>query len=290
MTPISIIIPAYNEVEGISKVIEHVKSFMSLEKIEHEIIVVDDCSTDFTADSAKAQGVTVMSHPINRGYGASLTTGLKKARYNNILIMDADESYPVKDVKKLLPYVDEYDMVVGARQGKHFHGSLLKRFSRMVFYVLLGYVTGEKIPDANSGLRIFKKDVVMQFEEDFCSGFSFTTTITIILFSNRYLIKFVPIDYMSRTGKSKVRHLHDTARTMQILLHTITYYNPIKAFLPFSLVSLFIFVISTGFYIFKIHDIFYGISAVISLIASMLFMAFGMATYAIVKGSRRQIR
>ena len=287
MPPISVIIPAYNEVDGISKVVGHAKSFMAEEKIEHEIIVIDDCSTDDTAQQAKSTGVTVISHPINRGYGASLTTGLKKARYDHVLIMDADESYPVKDVRKLLPYMDDFDMVVGARQGKHYHGSLIKRLSRVVFYLLLGYVTGEKIPDANSGLRIFKKDVVMKFEDDFCMGFSFTTTITIILLSNRYLIKFVPIEYMSRTGKSKVRHLRDTARTIQILLHTIVYYNPIKAFLPFSVTAFAMFALFTGLYLFRAHMAFYGISAVMSIISSMLFMGFGMLAYAVVKRNRR---
>jgi len=287
MTPISVIIPAYNEADGIAKVIENVKIFMASEKLEHEIIVVDDCSADATASRAKSPGVTVISHPINRGYGASLTTGLKKAKYNNILIMDADESYPAKDIKKLLPYVDDFDMVVGARQGKHYHGSFMKRLSRMVFYVLLGFVTGEKIPDANSGLRIFKKDVVMRFEDDFCSGFSFTTTITIILLSNKYLIKFVPVNYMSRTGKSKVRHLRDTARTAQILLHTIVHYNPIKAFLPFSVTAFMMSGLFAGLFLFRAHNLFYGLSAVVSFISAMLFMALSMATYAVVKSGRR---
>lgn len=288
MSSISVIIPAYNEANGIANVVEHVKGFMADQKIEHEIIVVNDCSTDDTARQAKAPGVIVISHPINRGYGASLTTGLKKAKYDHVLIMDADESYPVDDIEKLLPYMNDFDMVVGARQGKHYHGSLIKRFSRAVFYVLLGYVTGEKIPDANSGLRIFKKDVVMQFEDDFCSGFSFTTTITIILLSNKGLIKFVPIDYMPRTGKSKVRHLRDTARTVQILLHTIVYYNPIKAFLPFSLASFAMFIIFTGLWLFKAHSIFYGLSAVMSFISSMFFMGLGMNTYAAVKGGKKK--
>lgn len=288
MSPISVIIPAYNEANGIAGVVGHVKSFMADQKIEHEIIVVNDCSTDNTANEAKSPGVTVISHPINRGYGASLTTGLKKARYDHVLIMDADESYPVDDIEKLLPYMNDFDMVVGARQGKHYHGSLIKRLSRAAFYVLLGYVTGEKVPDANSGLRIFKKDVVMQFEDDFCSGFSFTTTITIILLSNKNLIKFVPIDYMSRTGKSKVRHLRDTARTVQILLHTIAYYNPVKAFLPFSFLSLFLSVIFTMMYMLKARTAFYGLAAVGSFFFFMLFLSFGLMTYAIVKNGKKK--
>lgn len=288
MQPISVVIPAYNEEKCIFAVAGHLKTFMEQEKITHEIIIVDDCSTDSTYDQALKTGATVLRHPANRGYGASLTTGLKKAKYAHVLIIDADESYPVADIKKLLPYADDFDMVVGARQGKHFHGSILKRLSRIVFYFLLGYVTGEKIPDANSGLRIFKKDIVMQFEDDFCGGFSFTTTITIILLSNRYLIKFVPIEYMSRTGKSKVRHLRDTARTIQILLHTITYYNPVKAFLPFALASLFMGAAFAILSLFAPGGASYGMVAIVSFLFSMLFMGLGMVSYTIVKAGRKR--
>lgn len=288
MKPISIVIPAYNEAASIANVVESVKGFMHSEKIEYEIIIVDDCSTDNTAAVAKKSGVTVVSHPVNRGYGASLASGLERAKYEHVLITDADETYPVGEMRKLLPFIDDFDMVVGARQGRHYHGSLVKRFSRIIFYLLLGYVTGEKVPDANSGLRIFKKDVVMQFEDDFCSGFSFTTTITLVLLSNNYLIKFVPIDYMSRTGKSKVRHLRDTARTIQILLHTIAYYNPLKALLPFSAFSLFLSIFFSAMYLARARTAFYGLAAVVSLLFSALFLSFGLMTYAIVKGARRR--
>jgi glycosyltransferase involved in cell wall biosynthesis len=288
MAPISVVIPAYNEAASISKVLESLKSYMRQNNIEHEIIVIDDCSSDGTAGAAARPEVAVVSHPVNRGYGAALTTGLKKAKYGHVLIMDADESYPVDDISKLMPYINDFDMVVGARQGAHYHGSPVKRMSRIIFSALLKYVTGEKVPDANSGMRIFKKDVVMQFEDDFCSGFSFTTTITIILLSNGYLTKFVPIGYMSRTGKSKVRHLRDTIRTVQILLHTIVYYNPVKAFMPFSVISALAFALSSLLYIFRRHDMLFGMAAVISFLFAMLFMAFGMITYAVVKSGRKR--
>lgn len=288
MSSISVVIPAYNESGSVRRIIGSVRDFMTAEKIEHEIIVVDDHSLDNTAEEARAGGATVFTHPVNRGYGASLTTGIKKAKFDNILIMDADGTYPIAEAKKLLPYMNDFDMVVGARQGKYYHGSFIKRISRSIFYFLLMYVTGEKVADANSGMRIFKKSVVMQFEDDFCAGFSFTTTITIILLSNRYLIKFVPIEYMMRTGSSKVRHLRDTVRTIQILLQTVTYYNPIKAFLPFSILSLFVFIMLSIKWIFGAADDLCGISAIVSFLASMLFMSFGMVSYVIVKSGRQK--
>jgi polyisoprenyl-phosphate glycosyltransferase len=281
-------VPAYKEAGCVGKVIDSIKSYMQSQKLDHEIIVVDDDSRDGTADEAKKRGAKVISHPINRGYGAALTTGIKNAKHEHILIIDADETYPVTEIGKLVPFMCDFDMVVGARQGKYFHGSTIKRLSRMAFYMLLNFVTGENIPDANSGLRIFKKSVAMQFEEDFCSGFSFTTTITIILLSNRYLVKFVPIDYKPRTGKSKVKYLRDTARTIQILLQNISYYNPIKAFLPFSMISFCFAVIFSALYIFRAKILFYGISAVVSFYFAMLFMGLGMLTYVVVKGSAKK--
>ncbi len=287
MRQISVVIPAYNEVDGIAGVVASVKEFMVREKIAHEIIIVDDCSTDGTLEAAEKLGVIVMPHAVNRGYGSALTTGLKAARYGHVLILDADGSYAVEDIKKLLPHIDDFDMVVGARQGKYYHGSPAKRISRAIFYLLLGYVTGEKVPDANSGLRIFKKDVVMKFEDDFCGGFSFTTTITLILLSNHRLIKFVPVEYKMRAGKSKVRYFRDTARTMQILLHTITYYNPIKAFLVFTYISLLLSGVFTVMYLLRARTAFYGLSALISFLFSMVFLGFGMIAYVIMKGTRR---
>ena len=286
MSPISVIMPAYNESKSISKVIDSVKRFMAREKIEYELIVVDDHSTDNTAELGRKEGVTVLSHPINRGYGASLTTGFKKSKYDYMLIMDADGSYSIDEVKKLLPYMNDFDMVVGARQGKYYHGSFVKRLSRMAFYLLLKYVTGESVPDANSGLRLFKKNAVMKFEDDFCNGFSFTTTITLILLSNRYLVKFVPIEYNPRIGKSKVKYLRDTARTFQILLHNITYYNPLKAFLPFSVLSFMVFILFTLLYLVKAKSVFYGVSAVISFFFTMLFLGLGLLAYDVVKRAK----
>ncbi len=285
--PISVIIPAYNESRSIGEVLDSLKNFLIKEKIPGEIIVVDDGSSDETTGIAKDKGVVVITHPLNRGYGAAITTGIKQAKYEHILIMDADNTYPVTEINKLLPFIDNFDMVVGARQGKHYHGSLMKRLSRMVFYVLINYVTGDYVPDANSGLRIFKKSVVMKFEPDFCTGFSFTTTITLVLLCNHYIIKFVPVDYKPRIGtKSKVRYFRDTARTFQILLQTISYYIPLKAFLPFTLISIFVFFLFTGLYIFKAKTTFYGFSAVISFYSSLLFLGLGLIAYAIARERR----
>ncbi len=284
--PLSIIIPAYNEEESIKEMLNELLPLCNSELKECQVIVVDDASTDKTPDIVKGyKEVTVIRNPVNIGYGGSIKRALPETRYGHILIMDADGTYPAGEIKKLLPFAGDFDMVVGARQGKHFHGSLMKRFSRMVFYLLLKYVTGENIPDANSGLRIFKRSVVEKFTDDLCSGFSFTTTITIIMLSNQYLIKFVPVEYRKRLGKSKVRFTRDSLRTFQTLLQNISYYNPIKAFLPFCLASF----LAAGYFAARYIIVgpgTYLLCAALFTVAAMLFFAFGLVCYVIVK--RRQ--
>jgi len=288
MMALSIIIPAYDEEKSIKETLEEVLTFCKNNLKEYQVIVVDDASADNTPAIAARYGeVTVMKNPVNIGYGGSIKKALSEARYEHVLIMDADGTYSVGEIKKLLPFVGDFDMVVGARQGRHYRGSLMKRFSRFLFYLLLKYVTGESIPDANSGLRIFKKSVVMKFTDDLCSGFSFTTTITIIMLSNQYLIKFIPIEYKKRIGKSKVRFVRDSLRTIQILLQNISYYNPIKAFLPFSAVSILAAEYFALRYVIADLDV-YLLCAVIFSVSSMLFFAFGLMGHIIVTGKRNR--
>jgi len=286
--PLTIITPAYNEEKGIKDTLLEVLSFCRKELERFQVIVVDDASGDNTAQVAAGfKEVSVLVNPVNLGYGGSIKRALRQANFEHVLIMDADGTYPAGEIKKLLPFANDFDMVVGKREGKHYHGSLMKRFSRVVFYLLLKYVTGENIPDANSGLRIFKKDTVMKFWDDLCTGFSFTTTITIIMLSNQHLIKFVPIDYKKRIGKSKVKMLRDSARTFQILLQNISYYNPIKAFLPFSFISLLASATFTALYMTRENTLFYGISAVLCFISAMLFLSFGLICYVVVKAGKK---
>jgi glycosyltransferase involved in cell wall biosynthesis len=232
---VSLVIPAYNEEASIARVVKKASDVLAECTGRFEIVVVNDGSTDRTGELAVAAGARVVTHPYNRGYGNSLKSGISAARHEIVVICDADQSYPLNELPLLLQDADRYDMIVGARQGSHFHGSLFKRIGRRLQLGLVRFTVGTAVPDANSGFRLFKRSLAMRYFDFVCSGFSFTTSITIALLCEQYCVKFVKINYLKRAGKSHVRYLRDTARSLQIILQCMLRYNPIKAFLAAGL-------------------------------------------------------
>jgi glycosyltransferase involved in cell wall biosynthesis len=232
---ISIVIPAYNEEGAISSGIREIREVMKPQDYEYEIIVVDDGSQDRTAELARAEGVTVLAMPENRGYGASLKTGIKRSRFDIIVITDADGTYPAHYIPDLVAQLGEYDMVVGARTGENVAVPLVRRPAKWLLRVLAGYLAGRHIPDLNSGLRVMKKDLVRRFAHLLPSGFSFTTTITLAALCSSSLVRYSPIDYHARIGKSKIRPGHAFDFTL-LIIRTIVYFNPLKVFLPLGAV------------------------------------------------------
>ncbi len=276
MQHFSIILPSYNEDEGIKRVINEIRSLGERENFVFEIIVVDDGSTDNTAETAKNLGAKIISHPINIGYGRSLKDGIMAAANDNIIIADADGTYPIKEISKLIKEFERgFDMVVGARQGKEYRGTFFKMPARYFFKLLSEFAAGQKIPDINSGLRVFKKSVALQYFDILCNGFSFTTTITLSYLLTGRLIKYVPIEYHKRVGNSKVRYFRDTLRTLQIIVEAILYFNPIKIFLALSalvlLFGFFILIFGIIFHIRTFFDLF-----AYSVIGSVIIFAMGL--------------
>ncbi len=237
MSPVSIIVPAYNEEEGISATLADIRLAMSHRPMEHEIIVVDDGSTDGTANAAQRQeGVRLIQHHTNRGYGAALKTGIRQARYDWIAIIDADGTYPPEALPSLLDEIDQCDMVVGARPSGDIPAA--RRPAKWLLARLAEYLAETRIPDLNSGLRVFRKDVALSYFNILPSAFSFTITITIAFLSDHYLVKFVSIPYQRREGRSKIKPVQDTINFAQLILRTIMYFNPLKVLLPLSFVLL----------------------------------------------------
>jgi len=234
---LSIIIPVYNEEKAIDQTIEGLKK--ELEKIsdlEYEIIAVNDASTDKSREILeKIEGIQIINHPHNRGYGAAIKTGFSQSRANFILITDADGTYPNESISELIKYIPEYDMVVGARTGKGAKIPLIRKPAKWILNKLANYLTGVKIPDLNSGLRIMNKLLVEKFLYILPDGFSFTSTITLAGLTNGYRIKYIPITYSKRTGKSKFKPIKDTSNFFQLIVRTILYFNPLKVFIPLSL-------------------------------------------------------
>lgn len=230
---LSIIVPAYNEEDAISETISNINRILTDRKISFELLIVDDGSTDSTLEMAKKSEVAkVIKHPINKGYGAALKTGILNARGDWILIIDADGTYPVETIPTLYEYCKDYDMVVGARNGKDVHIPLIRRPGKFILSKMANYLTGVKIPDLNSGFRIFKKEIALKFFNILPLGFSFTTTITIACLSYGYSVKYVSTDYKERTGTSKINIFQDGLKFISLIISTIIYFNPLKVFLP----------------------------------------------------------
>jgi hypothetical protein len=151
------------------------------------------------------------------------------AANDTIVITDADGTYPVEEIPALMAKKDAgFDMVVGARQGKFYRGSLLKRAARFCLKLIVEFATGRRIPDVNSGLRVFSKAVVSPLFPDVCEGFSFSTTITLLHHLTHRSVAYVPVAYERRTGSSKISHFHDTLRTLQYITECLIHYNPLK--------------------------------------------------------------
>lgn len=229
---VSVVVPCFNEELGVGGVIEGLRSAMTGAGLkdgeDFEIIVVDDGSEDASAAAAEKAGARVISHPCNRGYGRSLLTGFSAARFPWVLMIDGDGSYPPEAAAGLLPFAPRFDMIVGARRGVHFWGSPLQAFLRWIYLFLASFAAGEDIPDANSGLRLIRKEAFDNSMPILCYGYSLSTTMTLSFLNGGRFVKFLPIDYLVRTGSSKVRKVRDIPRTLQIMMQVMIYYNPLK--------------------------------------------------------------
>ena len=235
---ISIVIPALNEERGIGATVTNIAGVLTAAKlVPFEIVVVDDGSTDGTAKAATEAGARIVRHPHNVGYGRSLKKGIDAATYDMIAICDADGTYPAAAILELVRLYNEgFDMVVGQRHGPHYQQSALKMPLRGLLRFLVEWTAGRRIPDINSGLRVFSRAAAMKYFPHLCDTFSFTTSMTLAYMMTNRFVTYHQIDYFERTGRSKVRLFRDSLKTLQYVVEAIVYYNPLKIFLLFSLI------------------------------------------------------
>lgn len=274
---VSIIIAAYNEEESIFSVLKEIEDVMNHSRLSYEIIVVNDGSTDRTMEVLRnrSPNVRVFSHKVNRGYGASLKTGICNAQHEIVVTIDADGTYPNERIPEIVSYMKDYDMVVGARTGANTKVPLIRKPAKWVIHRLANYLTGVRIPDLNSGLRAMKKGMVTRFVRLLPDGFSYTATLTLAMLTNGYQIKYVPVDYHTRTGQSKIRPIRDTLNFIQLIVRTVMYFRPLKVFLPLSLVLFFMSVavfLYSYFFTPKVMDI----TTVILFVSAVQILAIGM--------------
>ena len=232
--PVSVVIPAFDEENAVFDEVRAIAQVLRSRGIVHEVVVVDDGSKDRTAERARTAGARVLSHLENRGYGASLKTGIRAAKHEIIVITDADGTYPPDQIPELLAKLDQADMAVGARIGKTVRIPLIRRPAKWMLGALAKYIAGRDIPDLNSGLRAFRRGCVEQYFSILSNRFSFTTTSTLALFADDYRVVYHPIDYHSRIGRSKITPWHFMDFVI-LVLRMAMFFQPLRVFLPLSL-------------------------------------------------------
>lgn len=273
MKTVSVIIPAFNEESAVHGVVTELQEIISQHGLVPEIIVVDDGSKDATAKNAAAAGARVLRHRSNRGYGASLKTGIAAAKSEYIVITDADGTYPARYIPELLAKLENADMVVGARIGKTVKIPLIRRPAKKVLNWIANYMAGATIPDLNSGLRAFRRDIVMQYLSILPNQFSFTTTITLAMLCDNYAVSYLPIDYLARKGKSKIVPW-DAASFLLLILRTVMLFRPLRVFFP-----IVIFFLLAGFAKLAVdltHQPNISASAQLAFMSALLILLIGM--------------
>lgn len=240
---LSIVIPAKNEAEAIGKVVGLARERYP----DAEIIVVDDGSTDETAEIARTAGAQVIRHPESLGNGAAVKAGARAATGDIIAFMDGDGQHDPRMLEPLLQQIDDgYDMAVGARDSGS-HANIGRLFANGLYNGIASMMSGRPILDLTSGFRVARAQPFKQFLYLLPNGFSYPTTITMAFLRSGYPVTFVPIIAAQRIGKSHIRPFRDGIRFLVIIFKVTTLYAPLKVFLPVS--GLF-FATGVGYYIY----------------------------------------
>jgi hypothetical protein len=229
----SIIVPVFNEERTIGRIVAQLRALPE----GHEILVVDDGSTDATAAAARAAGATVIRHPYNIGYGAAIRKGVQHATRPIVVLMDGDGQHDPQDVARLVAHLADYDMVVGARPWRS-KGLLGRALGITVLSCFASYMAGRTIPDLTSGLRAIRRDVLLPYLGLLPNRFSASTTMTLALLRGGHSVLFVPWDTIRTRsdGESKVTPLRDGLRIVLTIVRLVALFSPLRVFLPASLV------------------------------------------------------
>jgi len=282
LTPIgeiTVVVPAFNEEQAISAQIRRIRDVMDETGWRYEVIVVDDASTDGTATAVAKQPVRLIRLPENKGYGAAIKRGVREARTELILIIDADGTYPTEAIPELLRCAQDFDMVVGARVGETVHIPWVRRLAKACLRSLASCLVNSKIPDINSGLRIIRKSVVGRFENILSSRFSFTSTLTLSMVSSGFSIHYISINYYKRIGKSKIRPV-DALIFLCQTIRTVVLFNPLRVFLPLGLIS---FVLGSGKLLYDFGQTEFSDGALMGILAALIIWSLGFVADMIVR-------
>jgi glycosyltransferase involved in cell wall biosynthesis len=241
---VSVVIPAFNEGSVIASVVSRLKATAPW----HEVIVVDDGSSDDTAAHAAAAGATVVRHPYNKGNGAAVKSGIRRACGDYVMIIDGDGQHSVDDAQRLVSRLGEYDLVIGARAAAT-QATSARRMGNTALNRLASYLTGREIPDLTSGFRAARREHLREFLHLLPNGFSTPTTTTLAFIKAGYNVTFEPTDARQRIGSSKIKFARDGVKFFMIILKIVTLFSPLRVFLPISIAS---FVVGASYAVWTI--------------------------------------
>ncbi len=238
---LSVVLPAFDEEDAIERVLSDIVEALDEETIRYEIVVVDDASKDRTAELAEEFArscwqcpVRVIRCPQQRGAGAARKVGIRQARGEYVVMLDADGSYDARSIPDLMTHFPTYDQVNGARTSEQGTLPWLRRPAKWLIRKLACYLTGHKIPDLNTGLKAFRREEMLRWLWVVPNGFSCVTTMTLAFLTNGYAVKYVPTEYRPRIGRSKFHPIKDTAAYLATVLRIVLYFRPLKVFLPLA--------------------------------------------------------
>ncbi|MBA7617989.1 Dodecaprenyl-phosphate galacturonate synthase [subsurface metagenome] len=285
---VSIVLATYNEEKSIKEELERIKKAMDSSKYSYEVIVVDDGSKDKTPDIVEKNfpWIKLFRRPVNYGTGTARKFGTEKAKGKYVVWSDADLTYPNYLIPELIPHLDKYDQVIGARKTEEGKNKLLRVPTKWFIRKLAIFLSGKNIPDLNSGLRAFKRGEGLKYLYLLPPGFSCVATITLAFLINGHPVKFVPIDYFKRVGKSKFHPIKDTWEYFLQVIRMIMFFNPLKIFLP---ISIFLMIIGIGKFVYDIIFQHFSIkgSTIVALMVAIQVFVFGLLAELIVKMSKK---
>ena len=263
---VTVLLPAFNEEQAIVSTIQKIKDLHP----DFEVLVIDDGSSDNTMQVAMDAGANVWPHPYNIGNGAAVKTGLRMARGEWIVMMDADGQHDPADIARLLEHKDSFDLVVGAR-GKGSETAIHRDLANWIYNRLASYVTKFRVEDLTSGFRLVRASVVRDFIYLLPNTFSYPTTLTMGYLRSGRSVKYIPIQTAARKGKSKIKLLSDGTRFFLIIAKITTLFSPLRIFLPLSFLF---FCVGLAYYLYTFLTLgrFTNMSALLFNSSIIIFM------------------
>jgi polyisoprenyl-phosphate glycosyltransferase len=285
---VTVVLPAYNEVGHVRDEVDRITAALKESPYSFEILVVDDGSTDGTAEAVDGLPfVRLLRFPVNRGSGTARRIGSTQARGRYVAWTDADMTYPNERIPELVAHLEtgRADQVVGARRTEEGTYKALRVPAKWTIRRLAEYLTQTKIPDLNSGLRVFRKDVARPYLRLLPPGFSCVTTITLSFLANGHVVEYVPIDYHQRAGRSHFHPIKDAYRYILQILRMVTYFEPLRVFAP---VALTLLVVGSAKFVFDQIRVPFNIAAntLLLLLGGLIIFAVGLLADLIVRTNR----